>query len=517
MNPHKPARRGIVAAGHRETASAALEVLSLGGNAFDAAVAAMLTACVAEPVLASPGGGGFLTAHPREQSPRVYDFFAHTPRRKQHRDRLDFHPIEANFGTTRQTFHIGLGAIATPGFVSGLFAIHRDLCQLPLEALFEPAIQRARNGVTVNPFQHLINRIVAPILLASPASRALHSAPGAPDMLISQGDCHRLPDMADFLDTLQREGERFFYAGEPARNLIMDSMQNGGQLTQEDLDGYRVNVRQPLRFAYRSAELITNPLPSLGGTLIAFSLGLLDNRTETRAGAASETELRQLARAMRITLAARSEQHDQLEQLLAPGAAEQYKELMQHGGLSTRGTTQISIADAQGNLASLTLSNGEGCGYVIPHTGIMMNNMLGEEDLNPGGFQRWTENRRLLSMMTPTLVMSRDGDALVTGSGGSNRIRSAILQVILNHLDHGLSLQQAVSHPRIHYEDGQLSIEPGIDKDICRHLEDEFPQQQHWQEKSLFFGGAHSVLVDRHGGLHGAADERRGGVCLTID
>ncbi len=496
MNPNKSSHRGMVAAGHRETATAALEALSLGGNAFDAAVAAMLTACVAEPVLASVGGGGFLTARPQGQSPRVYDFFAQTPRCRQPGEALDFYPIEANFGTTRQTFHIGLGAIATPGFVAGLFAIHRDLCRLPLHDLFQPAIARARTGVIINPFQHRISRIVEPILLASPATRTLYSLPDNPHELIREGQCHRQPELADFLDTLHREGEAFFYKGEPARDLLRDCRQHGGHLIEDDLEHYPVAVRTPLNFHYRGAELITNPLPSLGGTLIAFALGLLSERREPMGAPYSETELRQLARAMRITQAARSEPHDRLARILDPGVANDYQRMMRQGGRSTRGTTQISIADNQGNLASLTLSNGEGCGYVIPHTGIMMNNMLGEEDLNPGGFHTWTENRRLLSMMAPTLVMTREGDALVTGSGGSNRIRSAILQVLLNHLDHGLSLQSAVSQPRIHFEEGLLSIEPGIDPDICRRLEDEFPRQQFWQNKSLFFGGAHSVLTD---------------------
>ncbi|MET0052350.1 MAG: gamma-glutamyltransferase [Candidatus Thiodiazotropha sp.] len=516
MNQVKPSHRGIVAAGHHETAQAALEALSQGGNAFDAALAAMLTACVAEPVLASVGGGGFLTARPQNQTPRVYDFFAHTPRHKQPGEALDFYPIEANFGTTRQTFHIGLGAMATPGFVSGLFAIHRDLCRLPLSDLFQPAIDRARHGVVINPFQHLISQIVEPILLASPAARALNTIPDNPHGLIHEGACHRQPQFADFLDTLRREGEAFFYEGEPARHLLRDCRHSGGQLSRDDLSRYRVEVRTPLTFQYRSARFITNPLPSLGGTLIAFALGLLASRRGTAGAPSSETELRQLARATCATQIARSEHHHRLAQLLDPDTAAEYQKLMQQGGCSTRGTTQISIADNQGNLASLTLSNGEGCGYVIPDTGIMMNNMLGEEDLNPGGFHGWTENRRLLSMMAPSMIISGEGEALVTGSGGSNRIRSAILQVILNHLDHRLSLQDAVSHPRIHFEDRLLSIEPGIDPEICHRLEDEFPQQQQWQSKSLFFGGAHSVQVDQQGCLQGAADDRRGGVCLML-
>ncbi|MEW8395161.1 MAG: gamma-glutamyltransferase [Candidatus Thiodiazotropha sp.] len=159
--------KGIVAAGHYETVKAGCEVLREGGNAFDAVVASMLAACVAEPVLASPGGGGFLTAKPVRSDPLVYDFFAQTPKRKLHGGETGFYPIEADFGTASQIFHIGMGSIATPGFIKGLYCIHRNHCRMPLQTLFQPAIELAREGVEINPFQHLITTIIAPILRAN--------------------------------------------------------------------------------------------------------------------------------------------------------------------------------------------------------------------------------------------------------------------------------------------------------------------------------------------------------------
>ena len=508
--------KGVIAAGHRETADTAIEILNTGGNAFDAAVAAMLTACVAEPVLASLGGGGFLTARPQHQPPRVYDFFAHTPKRRKPAHDLDFYPIEANFGTASQTFHIGMGSMATPGFIRGLFSIYGNHCRLPLSDLFQPAIQLAREGVVINHFQHLISTIVGPILRATPEALAINASPNDERQLISEGERHKQPALADFLDALQHEGERLFYEGEAGQRLIKDCQEQGGQLSIQDLTDYQVELREPLRYTYRDAELITNPLPSLGGTLIAFSLGLIASCREAANGDADESALRLLAQTMRLTQQVRSEHHQSMARILNPEIANRYRSLMQRGGVSTRGTTQISIADAAGNLASMTLSNGEGCGYIIPHTGIMMNNMLGEEDLNPRGFHQWPENHRLASMMAPTLILTGDGDAIVTGSGGSNRIRSAILQVILNHLDHGMPLEQAVSQSRIHFEDNLLSLEPGIDERLSQSLLDEFQNQQHWRQKNLFFGGAHSVMLDRKGNLTGAGDERRGGVSNAI-
>jgi gamma-glutamyltranspeptidase/glutathione hydrolase len=267
---------GIVAAGHVATAGAAQEMLQAGGNAFDAALAAMLAACVAEPVLASLGGGGFLTALPAQEDPVVYDFFAHTPKLRRPREAIDFQPIVADFGTASQVFHIGLGAMAVPGFVKGLFEIHRQRCRLPLDLLMEPAQKLAREGVEVNPFQDLIAQIVAPILRATPAALELHASPDDPSRLIGAGERHCLPALADFLSALENEGEALFYRGDVAHRLIEDSRERGGQLCREDLEDYRVIQRQPLIQRYRHARLITNPLPALGGSLIAFSLGLLN-------------------------------------------------------------------------------------------------------------------------------------------------------------------------------------------------------------------------------------------------
>jgi gamma-glutamyltranspeptidase/glutathione hydrolase len=508
--------RGIIAAGHYETVKTGCEILREGGNAFDAVIAAALTACVAEPALASLGGGGFLTARPAQSDPLVYDFFAQTPRQKLPEDGIGFYPIEADFGTASQTFHIGMGSIATPGFIKGLYAIHQHHCRLPMHILFQPAIEAAANGITVNPFQHLITTIIAPILRATPEALALNASPQDPERLITEGEHHRLPAFSDFLKALLYEGERLFYEGEVGQQLVNDCRDKGGHLQMEDLLGYEVQQRPPLQYRYRNAQIATNPLPSLGGTLIAFSLGLLASHHFDYQAAGKEEHIRRLAQTMKLTQLARKDHHANMDRILDPEIGDHFRKRLDQGGVSTRGTTQISVADKDGNLASMTLSNGEGCGYVIPDTGIMMNNMLGEEDLNPKGFHQWPPNHRLASMMAPTLILIDDGRAIVLGSGGSNRIRSAILQVIINQLDYGMSLEQAISSPRIHYENELLSMEPGIDKSIADTLKNEFPKQQHWQRKNLFFGGTHCVMLDKQGHHMGIGDERRGGVSLSV-
>jgi len=189
----------------------------------------------------------------------------------------------------------------------------------------------------------------------------------------------------------------------------------------------------------------------------------------------------------------------------------EWRSRIQWHSLFSRGTTHISIADSKGNVASLTASNGEGNTHILPGTGIMLNNMLGEEDLNPGGFHNWHENTRLASMMSPLIAEFADGSLLALGTGGSNRIRSAIVQVMVNILDLELPLAQAVSAPRMHLEGGKLSIEAGYSASAVQELEKIVPQVHTWPGANLFFGGVHSVKVSPAGVFEGAGDPRRDG------
>jgi gamma-glutamyltranspeptidase/glutathione hydrolase len=164
----------------------------------------------------------------------------------------------------------------------------------------------------------------------------------------------------------------------------------------------------------------------------------------------------------------------------------------------------------------MTLSNGEGSGYVLPGTGIMLNNMLGEEDLNPFGFHKWPLNKRIASMMAPTIALMKNGDRVATGSGGSNRIRSAILQVLINLIEFDKTVTEAVEDARIHFENGLLNLEADLPDEAISTLTRKFPEHHLWPQKNLFFGGAHTVIKSGEGVLCGKGDSRRGGVCIKI-
>ncbi len=499
-----------VAAGHPATAATARRILDEGGNAFDAAVAACFAACVVEPMLASLGGGGFLLARTRHGQEILYDFFAHTPLEKQPGE-IDLYPIVSDFGDASQVFHIGRGAIATPGVVKGLFRIQRDLGTLPIARLIAPAAQLARAGVAIDGFRAHLQDVLEPILRATPESERLFAGPG-------EGRRWRTPELAGFLEALAEEGEDLFYRGELARALA-STCADGGHLTAEDLSRYRVIRRQPLRWRYRRHRLASNPQPSSGGALIAFALKLLEERSSPASFGSAE-HLGPLLRTMELTNAARDaaeRQHlDRHAVLHAPFLAPYQRSLREHL-LSSRGTTHVSVADNDGGVASLSVSNGEGCGFVLPGTGIMLNNMLGEDDLHYGGLDSWKPDRRLSSMMAPTIVEYSDGRVLALGSGGSNRLRTAVLQVLVNRLDLDLPLAEAVSRPRIHFEDDQLDLEPGLPTSTVETLAMAARERNQghrvWERFSLFFGGVHAVELDpRRRTASGAGDPRRGGV-----
>ena len=446
---------GVAASGSAEVTQTAVDILEAGGNAFDAALGALCTASIAEPLLASLGGGGFLVALPNDDRPRVYDFFCQTPGVCRPSGDIDFFPILADFGAAHQEFHVGLGAGAVPGVVAGIFDAHTDLGRMPIAEIMQPAASLARSGVLVDAFHDYIIRILKAIITATPEAFGLYESPGSPGELISAGELLRNPKAADALDALASEGPNLFYRGEWAERLAADCAEKGGHISLEDMSSYRVVRRKPVVFRYRDVKIAINPPPSPGGCLVAFALGVLSDWNCSGRDWGGPEHMMNLLRAMRAASIARHDfsmegglDSEVMGRLLSEETIQAWQQSIRLHSLFSRGTTHIS----------LTASNGEGCAYVLPGTGIMLNNMLGEEDLHPAGFNRWKPGVRLASMMSPTVVEKPDGTRFALGSGGSNRIRSAVTQVLVNLLDFGMASTDAVAAPRIHLEGGLLSV-----------------------------------------------------------
>ncbi len=510
--------KGAVAAGHSKTAEAAAEVLRAGGNAFDAAIAGFFVSCVCEPALASLAGGGFLLAMDNSGRAKVFDFFTHTPRKKPVDHAVDFYPVTVDFGSAQQEFHIGLGSCATPGAVSGVCAVHSSLGRLPMTELVQPALELARNGINVEPFQAYLLKLLTPIYMTE-SVLPLFRSPERDQQLIGPGDLFTNPKMADVLEVLAIEGKDLFYRGEIAEQIAR-LCSASGYLSYEDLASYTTIIRDPLSVRYRGHSFLTNPPPSAGGILIAFGLGLLEGVELKELGVGTYGHVKTLTEVLRNTSNARIKHFAEgpHEGLLDRDLLQAYRQQVYQRTAAFRGTTHISVVDAQKNVATMTVSNGEGCGEIIPGTGIMLNNMLGEEDLNPSGFHQWKPNERMSSMMSPSILMDGSGAITALGSGGSNRIRTALLQVVSNIADFKLDLESAVANPRIHIETDVLNIEAdGLSAGTVEQLASDFPEHRIFNQHNMFFGGVHLVHADAKGGIVCAGDPRRSGVGLVVN
>lgn len=512
--------KGVIAAGNVHTAEAGAEVLKAGGNAFDAAVAAAWVTFVAEPTMTSAGGGGFMTGFTAEGKRMAVDFFSQTPKIKKPEDELNFYPVEIDYGGTTQIFHAGLASAAVPGCVAGLFHIHKRFGKMPFQELVQPAIALAKKGVAVNEFMNSCFLLVGPAVSSLPSGKALYQPHGE---YLKPGDTWYMPEFADTLEFLSRNGLDEFYKGEIANKIVKDCQERGGYLTAADFENYQVIERQPLSIAYRDYEVCTNPPPSAGGSLVAFTLKMMEQERLREYGFGSGKHLNALAHAMKLTYHSRAERFDnnihnsEVSDYFFDKSylAEQQQKMPSKKAFKLGSTTHFSVADADHNIASITTSLGEGSGYAA--YGVMLNNMLGEEDLNPGGFHKWPTDHRITSMMSPSILLKNGRPVLATGTGGANRIRSIIAQVISNYVDFDMHGKEAIEAPRIHWEAGKLDIEPGFHPEHTKAIDTaEELEVVQWDKKAFYFGGAHSVMISEKGDLQGMGDERRVGAVRVV-
>jgi gamma-glutamyltranspeptidase / glutathione hydrolase len=494
---------GVVAAGHPLTAEAGAEVLREGGNAVDAAVASVLASFAVESPLTGFGAGGFMMVSRGEETVLI-DFFVAAPGKDGIERGEELVPVPVHFDEeTVQTFYVGPASCGVPGTAAGLELALRRFGTAPLADLVGPAVALAREGAPVNAEQAYILKILWPIHERLDGTRDLYAPQGRP---LGEGDVFRFPELAEALERFGADGAEPFYRGEVATALSGHVAEHGGTLGPADLAGYEAIERRPIRAPFRGTEVLTNPPPSSGGILIAYSLGLLE-----RLGESSGPE--QLVAALDAANRARDEEFAEAlygealeEALLDP------QRLDLRAGDLLGSTTHISVLDGDGMCASVTCSNGSGSGVLVPGTGVILNNMLGEEDLNPLGFHAIAPGRRVPSMMAPTVVR-RDGEiALGLGSAGSNRIRSAIVQTVVRAVEQGMSAGEAVRAPRLHFEQGIVQAEPGIDEEALARIEAGGTPVLRRPRINLFFGGVQAVARDRAtGALSGGGDPRRGG------
>jgi gamma-glutamyltranspeptidase / glutathione hydrolase len=520
--PGLEAMRGVIAAGSAATAEAGVRILSKGGNAVDAVIAACFATTAGEPTLTSLAGGGMMIFRTRAGDVAVCDFFADAPRRAMSDvPELDFQAVDLDFGPTTQRFHIGAGAAAVPGVIPGLCQALERFGSMSLADVVAPACDLLRRGDALGHYQARAARLLEPILTHTPAMRRVFQRDGA---MLEAGDRFALPELADTLEAMARAGWRRHHDDVLVPKMLAQfGPDAGGLLGADDFTGYEVRFREPLALGYRGGTVLTVPPPAAGGTMIATMLCLLDGVDRALLADDGIDRVRVLAAAMQVADEARPDGRAALEPDRFQRWRARFEAVRRAPGLAAApaagsgSTTHVSVIDAEGNAAAVTFSYGEGNGHVIDGTGIVMNNLMGEEDLFPGGFGSAPRGERLTTMMSPTLLLHADGGITVLGTGGANRIRTAIVQTISLLCDRGCDPEHAVAAPRIHYEGGVLNAEVFDRSDGGAGLEAVgAPRLVRFPEPSLFFGGVHIVERTAAGVLRGAGDPRRGGVCRFV-
>jgi gamma-glutamyltranspeptidase / glutathione hydrolase len=467
--------RAGVAAGHPTTAEVGLRILQAGGGAADAAVAAVLTSCVAESVLTGIGGGGFATYYDAStRSVTCLDFFCAVPGLDGDVEPGRMVPIEVYFGGVPMSYAIGEASVAVPGVPAGTAEVHRRWGRLPWERVVAPAISLARSGVVLPAAQARTLASVFPALV--PGFGAGIYSPGG--RLLQGGDLLFHPGLDVALAALAEEGPGVFYTGWVGERLVETVRAGGGALGPVDLSSYRVD------------ELGVEQAPLTGVSVF----GRRDLNDTIRTVAALPPSLAQLSRGDRTVAMATA--------------------LLHHGRQRLGDTTNVSVVDGQGNACVITVTLGIGSGVWIPGVGVHLNSMLGEgelitADLAPG--------RRMSSMMCPVVVVDDEGELIVAaGSAGASRIRSALMHTLVNVLVDGVDMATAIGRPRFHVvaeapgRPPVAHVEPGYPEEELDALVDAGYELRRWDHASHYFGGVSAV-----GHTGAAGDVRRGGAGLV--
>lgn len=500
-------RHAAIAAPNPTATQAGLVALSHGGNAVDAAMAAMIAASVTEPGIISPLGGAYLNIWPTHGSPLVIDGNVEMPGRGAETERFGQGLIECvtTYGGGLTTY-VGPGSVATPGMLAAMGWGHERFGRAPWRELFEPAVRAVEQGFTVSTTAQTYSALVAHNIFAwDPVTRDVYTHDRGP---LRAGDIIIDPDLAATLELIGAEGSAVAYTGDLGHAMADDVQTRGGLLTRADLAAYTPVVRPALRAELGSWDLACNPPPAIGGPVLTAMLRLL-SRIEPGPITALDA-----ARVMRQVLDLRLANVDIADDLEAAGT----ELLHQIAAMSDQvlptpaSTAHVSVVDSDGMACAITASSGYGSGMTIQSSGMLANNALGEPELNRRGMHTLTPGTRMASNMAPTTARHRDGTVLAIGTPGADRITTALTQVLLHMCVHGEGMQEAIDRPRMHVrhlDDGSVRIDHEQDAELSAALSGAgLPLYEH-EPHAMFFGGVGGALRHEDGALSAGADPRR--------
>jgi len=526
------ARHAMVVTREAHATAAGVAVLKAGGNAVDAAVAVGLALAVTHPSAGNLGGGGFMLVRFANGRTTFLDFRERAPERASRDMYLDAQ------GNPTEDSTVGYRAAGVPGTVAGLAYAHRKYGRRPWAELVTPAVELATRGFPVSYSLARSLRGTAKLLGRFPESRRIFLRDGK---YYEPGETLAQPELGATLERIRRDGAQGFYAGRTAALLAADMARHGGAITLDDLKNYAVVERRPLEGAYRGYDIITAPPPSSGGIGVLQMLAVLEGSGYEKSGAGSAAELHFLAEAMRRYFADRAQYLGDPDFVQVPVAAlldKRYTARLRQSIRADRATpstevragdlapyesgetTHYSIVDAEGNAAAVTytLNGGYGCGVTATGLGFLLNNEMDDFAAKPGtpntaGLVQGERNaiqprKRPLSSMTPTIVLRGGKLYLVAGSPGGPTIINTVLQVLVNVLDFGMNVQEAVDWPRIHHQwlPDELRVEKAVSPDTVALLEG----RGHRVRMVSAMGEVAAILWDGEW-LQGAADSRSDG------
>jgi len=491
-------------------ADAAEEIAALGGNAVDCGIAASFCSINSQPGVCALAGGAFVTIWHPDESPITIDGNVAVPGIGSP-DGLPDHAesVTLEYGGGVTTL-VGASSVATPGTLAALYLASKRYGRLPWCELLQPAIRAVRAGFPLPTACHYYLGYAGDVIYGRSADGhgALHDDDGK---LLDAGADIVVPHLAESLTAIAEEGDRVFYEGEIARKLVAHVTDHGGRLTMADLTSYTPDVRDALSIDVGGWTFATNPLPAIGGVNLAAMLHCFG--TEPIDGWTHEN-LERLIHAQEAVMTCRMQTLDTAEDVGEPAYA--MLELARSGELISRyssgSTVHTSAVDDKGLACAITASSGYGAGEMPAGTGLWLNNCLGELELNHQGLGAGPAGKRLPSNMAPGCARTTDR-VLAVGSPGADRITTALHQFLVNFLQLGLDLGQAVALPRLHLKiDGasrNIAIEPGLE------LPDIAMDVTRYDELSMYFGGVVAALND-NGSFTTAADPRREGGTIVM-
>jgi gamma-glutamyltranspeptidase/glutathione hydrolase len=487
-------------------ADAARETAELGGNAVDCAIAAAMCAINTQPGVCALAGSAYVTIWAPDGSPVTIDGNVAVPGAGLPAGTVpDSESVTLEYGGGVTTL-VGASSVAVPGTLKALSLAAARYGTLPWKALMTPSIRATREGFPLAAACHYYLGYAGDVIYgrSEDGHGALHDDEGN---LLPAGCRIVVPHLADTLELLADEGDRAFYSGELGRRVVDHVQDRGGLLTMDDLARYTPHVHESLTVNVDGWRIATNPLPAIGGANLA---GMLLGFGTGQFRDWDDVTLRRLIATQEATMRFRGDHLDGAVEV--DESVAELLELARGGELISRyasgSTVHTSAVDGTGLACAITASSGYGAGEMPPGTGLWLNNCLGELELNLDGLDAGPPGRRLPSNMAPSCARSENA-VLAIGSPGADRITTALHQFLINFLQRGLDLSDAVAHPRLHLmiddDTSRIAVEPGLE------LPDTGVPVIHYDKLSMFFGGVVAALFDEADGYDVAADPRREG------